>query len=72
MGLFKILLSGQRWAFLEVWRWCFFAAGLAPIWYLCGLIVHGLLLAMEAKFFTVHQAVYHAIALKVLDAIFLL
>lgn len=51
--------------YLELWRWCFFSSGLPPIWYLSKLLVHSLLISLEAKLFTVHQALYFAIAMKV-------
>lgn len=55
----------QRVLYLELWRWCFFSSGLPPIWYLSKLLVHSLLISLEAKLFTVHQALYFAIAMKV-------
>ena len=55
----------QRVMFLELWRWCFFGSGLAPVWYLSALLIHCLLISLEAKLFTVHQALYFAVAMKV-------
>ena len=48
-----------------MWRWCFFGAGLAPVWYLSGVIVDGCLFALEAKLFTIQQAFYFVVAMKV-------
>lgn len=63
--LWKRLRCLQRILFLELWRWCFFGSGLAPVWYLSSLLVHGALIFLEAKLFTVHQALYFAVAMKV-------
>ena len=48
-----------------MWRWCFFGAGLAPVWYLSGVIVDGCLFALEARLFTIQQAFYFVVAMKV-------
>ncbi len=55
----------QRVLYLELWRWCFFGTGLAPIWYISALLVHCLLISLEAKLFTVLQALCFAVAMKV-------
>lgn len=55
----------QRVLFLELWRWCFFGSGLAPVWFISDFVVHCVLVSLEAKLFTVHQALYFAVAMKV-------
>lgn len=56
----------QRVLYLETWRWALFFAGFAPIFYLSQLLVHGLILGVEAKLFTTRQAMYYAVSIQVL------
>lgn len=62
---FANLLRLQELLSMELWRWCFFAAGFAPTWYLSTLLVHSALLLLEAKLFTIQQAFYFIVAIKV-------
>ena len=55
----------QRLIHFEVWRWCFFFAGQAPVYFLGEFIVHVCFLFAENLFFKVTFAFYYAVSVKV-------
>ena len=55
----------QRLIHFEVWRWCFFVAGQAPVYFLGEFIVHVCFLFAENLFFKVTFAFYYAVSVKV-------
>ena len=57
-------MTVQQWVHLELWRWCVFAAGLPLVWHLSAVTVRGVLMALEARLFTVQQGFYFIIAIK--------
>ena len=57
--------SPQRLIHFEVWRWAFFFAGQAPVYFLGELIVHVCFLFAESLFFKVTYAFYYAVSVKV-------
>lgn len=48
-----------------MWRWCFFFAGQAPVYFLGEFIVHVCFLFAESLFFKVSYAFYYAVSVKV-------
>jgi hypothetical protein len=55
----------QQWLYFEVWRWCFFFAGITPIHFLGYLLVHIIFLCAESQFFMLGTAFYYAVSIKV-------
>ena len=55
----------QRLIHFEVWRWCFFFAGQAPVYFLGEFVVHVCFLFAETLFFKVTFAFYYAVSVKV-------
>ena len=55
----------QRWMYLEMWRWCIFAACFMPIYYLSEMILHCGLILVEANTFALHNALYYVVSIRV-------
>ncbi|KAK9823582.1 hypothetical protein WJX72_003976 [[Myrmecia] bisecta] len=58
------LAPDRRLLYLDASRWCFFFAGMAPIYYSSEVIVHLLVMVVESRFFTTAQALYFAVSIQ--------
>ena len=61
-----VLSVPQQWFYFEIWKWCFFFAGIAPIQFIGHFLVHIIFLCAESQFFTLRHALYFAVSIKVL------
>ncbi len=50
---------------MQEWRWCFFLAGICPIWYFAELLVRVMVFVVESQFFTTPQAMYFTVSIRV-------
>ncbi|KAK9815600.1 hypothetical protein WJX72_006571 [[Myrmecia] bisecta] len=69
-----ILIRGDRTRkliYFEAWRWCFFLAGFAPIYWISRLVVHVMQLVVESALFTTKQALYFMVGTRKPLALFI-
>ena len=50
---------------MQEWRWCFFLAGICPIYYVAELLVRVMVFMVESQFFTTPQAMYFTVSIRV-------
>ncbi len=65
----RLVMVVQRLIHFEVWRWAFFFAGQAPVYFLGEFIVHVCFLFAESLFFKVTYAFYYAVSVKVMSSV---
>ncbi len=62
-------MRAQVWVYLPAWRWCVFAAAVAPVGYATRIAMHGAVLLIESRSLANHAALYYLVAIRVRPAV---
>jgi len=59
-----IFFRGRNTLYFDAWRWCFFICAFVPIYWLSRLVVHLLVLVVEAKLFTNAKVLFFLLSVR--------